>query len=409
MRWCVLGLSLLTACGWVGQTPEGSEERPRDIVEQRLPPAREEEVPGPPTASVAAYPDHLVQGGEPFSVARPASIEEAIEVMRTAAEARRPIRIVGRRHSTSGRNLPLDGEVLIETSGLREVRRVAPDAIRAGAGISVHRLDAFLRGHGLALRVRNAGEHGPSVGGYVSTGGFGPGSALHGGLWEQVREVRIVDGTGTLRVLTPKDAQFAYLFGSTGQLGLITDAVLAVDVVDPSKGWAVGSVDVAPPDGDEQPPVQGAAAGAEYLWTLIVPAERQAEAEAGLEALTAGLDTLAWGLRYRFPIAHLTVDAPLVAPVGVDAVVVGVGGVPKAGDPAGRLAQALAADEVIRRWAVREGLRQYLTHELRHGPEVYRAQWGDEIYGRFLAIKDEFDPYHLVNRGVVFAPPEPAR
>src|SRR3546814_8468035 len=51
-------------------------------------------------------------------------------------------------------------------------------------------------------------------------------SELHGGFWEHVLSVTLIDGNGRIREIVETDENFPWLFGSFGQLGVLFEAKL---------------------------------------------------------------------------------------------------------------------------------------------------------------------------------------
>src|SRR3546814_14173787 len=64
-------------------------------------------------------------------------------------------------------------------------------------------------------------------------------SELHGGFWEHVLSVTLIDGNGRIREIVETDENFPWLFGSFGQLGVLFEAKLRL-LVDRSEERRVG-------------------------------------------------------------------------------------------------------------------------------------------------------------------------
>ena len=328
-----------------------------------------------------------------------------LDVQRAVRAARRAgmgVRTRGRGHSMNGHTLATADELLIQTSLMRSVCRASDETVRIGAGVSVVHADRFLARYGLRLRVRNDGPPGPSVGGYISAGGFGGASPTWGGLWSQVQRVELVDGTGEQRTLTPEDEDFAWLFGSVGQLGVIVGAELNVGPTaeDHGRPFPVGTChEVALTDGEQS---EGYAP-IHYWWTLMVPDTRLEAAEAQLAAIRAGYeDRLPWLPLYRYAIPHRGIHAPLVTDVADDVTATGIWVIVELEDLEALQPLIQEVEQAVSELAQREGYRRYLSAELTTGPDAWRANLGEETWSRFRALKARLDPDALFGRGLVF-------
>jgi len=267
-------------------------------------------------------------------------------------------------------------------------------------------LQHLLRSRGFDLPVLNDGYPGPSVGGFLAAGGFGPRSAQHGGYWDNVLEVLLVDGAGRPRRVAADDALFPWLFGAMGQLGVVLEARLAIVPLDATRPapYPAGLSLAAPAlDSPEVPPEYTAAENERLFWfTLFAPDERVLGAIADLAALErrhAG--ALRFQQRYHYPIRHRGRIAPLVYPQAKDITATGAWGWLGDASPQGA-ARLLEFDRDFMEVAhARPWTRRYVQSELASGPETYARCLGAS-YSPFEKLKKELDPRHLLNRGSVF-------
>jgi FAD/FMN-containing dehydrogenase len=349
----------------------------------------------------------------PQAIARPRTGEEVVQAVRAARAAGMPIRVRGRGHSMNSSALASEEELLVDTRGLRRVCRTGDLRVAAGAGISMVKLQLALAERGVVLPVVNGGGPGPSVGGFVSAGGFGKGSAAYGGFWQQVHRVQLVDGRGGLRMIARGDPLFPWLFGSAGQLGVIVGAELAVVPNDRGLAaqWKTGECFTVPEEGDVFPYDSPAPPDVVlYWWTLFVPATDAALAAAELaEIEERSLDPrLTFHEPYRYEMRALGVVPPLLFPYEEDAVALGIWATPTPSSSPKDAEPALRRVEVeVAAYAERRGYRRYLGAELAGGPDAYRANLGQAVWERFREIKAELDPAHLFGRGSVFPAPAP--
>lgn len=168
----------------------------------------------------------LHQGESTYCEVAPRTPQELVAVVRLAVELRLPLRTRGAGHALNGSALPLRGELVISTRELDQIVAGPGETIRAGAGSVLWTVDAAARARGRAIPVLNAGQAGPTAGGFIAAGGFGAGSAAAGGFWENVVQVAVVDGRGALARVTRDSPLFPWLFGAMGQLGIVVEATL---------------------------------------------------------------------------------------------------------------------------------------------------------------------------------------
>jgi FAD/FMN-containing dehydrogenase len=335
----------------------------------------------------------------------PTSVLDVQSAVRQARRGGMAIRVRGRGHSTNGGSVAREGELSIVTTRMRRVCRTSDESVTVDAGVAVVHVDRFLAPYGLRLRVSNDGPAGPSVGGYISAGGFGSLSPEYGGLWSQVRSVTIVDGTGAQRVLTPSDDAFRWLFGSVGQLGVIIAAEMNVVVVprQDAPSFPVGRCESIPYSRAEE---QEGQTPVHSWWTLMVEPGRFEEARSALaEIQERHASGLHWVEPYRYSILHREIRAPLVTPVSGDVVACGIWIASSIDEHRAARAQIDQIEAEVEAMARAHGFRRYLSAERSVGPAVWRANLGEEIYDRFRLVKASFDPDHLFGRGVVFDPP----
>jgi hypothetical protein len=255
--------------------------------------------------------------------------------------------------------------------------------------------------------VLNDGYPGPTVGGYIAAGGFGPESKLHGGFWNNVIALKFVDGTGRLREVSASEPLFPWLFGSMGQLGIFAEATLAIVPFESAARYPRGRSMPAPKLAEQHVPLQFATKGDERLFwfTLFAPAEQLVDAQRELLALEARhAGALRFAERYCYPIRHRGLPAPLVYPQPRPFAATGAWGWLGDASPAS-VARLLDFDRDFMALAMSSpDYRRYIQSELPAEPEVYRQCFGEEVYRAFQRLKSQLDPKGLLNRGSVFPP-----
>lgn len=332
-------------------------------------------------------------------------------IVQTAYAQSVPLRVRAQGHSLNGASLPRPGELLLSTRNLRHVRFERPGSVTAGGGVVLWILQYLLRRHGFDLPVLNDGYPGPTVGGYLAAGGFGPRSAAFGGFWDNVLEVTLLDGCGELQRVAAGDARFPWLFGAMGQLGIVLEARLAIMPLESTaaapypEGRALVAPQLAPP---RIPPEYATQADESLFWfTLFVPDERLDEAHGALTALERRhTRALRFQERYRYPIAlRGGWLPPLLYPRARPITATGAWGWLTDRSPEGTQ-RLLEFDAEFMALAHGEPeYRRYVQSELAGGPQVYGQCFGAQTYGELHRLKGELDPRHLLNRGSVFAAP----
>lgn len=352
-----------------------------------------------------------LRSGEPgYWEVAPRNAGTAQRIVQTAFEHGVALRVRAQGHSLNGASLPRGGELLLSTRNLRHVRFEQSGTVTAGGGIVLWILQYLLRRHGFDLPVLNDGYPGPTVGGYLAAGGFGPRSAAHGGFWDNVLEVTLLDGRGEVQRVAADDPRFPWLFGAMGQLGIVLEAKLGIvplqaDAPPPyPEGRALVAPQLAPP---RIPPEYATQADESLFWfTLFVPDARLEEAHRALTALERRhTQALRFQERYRYPIRLRRWLPPLLYPEARPITATGAWGWLTDGSPAGR-ERLLEFDRDFMALALAEpAYRRYLQSELPGGPEVYEPCFGAQTYATLRRLKGELDPRGLLNRGSVFPAP----
>ncbi|MEQ8231314.1 MAG: tryptophan 7-halogenase [Gammaproteobacteria bacterium] len=360
----------------------------------------------------------------PYLQACPDGVAGALALVAAARERGIALRVRGSGHTFSGASLPRAGEVLVRTNGLDHYHFDAPDRLVAGAGAMVWDIRDLARDHGYDLPVWNGGWAGPTLGGYICAGGFGKSGLSEdaGGLWENVHAVTLVDGHGALRRIARDDPLFPWLFGCSGQLGLLVEAELRLvphAAAQRPRHYPLGARGRIPRRQEDDPRINDAAPAPDddkrlFWFTLLVSPEEETSAWDGLlELVRSHRDVLVpdggWAgpqldgvpIGYRYVIRYKAFNPPLVYPRAETFLCIGVMSLLASGDPASdatirdieRDFVALARDS---------RLRLYLQAENITGQVDQRAYYGRATWEAFLRHKRAVDPLALFNRDVVF-------
>ena len=175
-------------------------------------------------------------------IVRPDTVNELQNIIEKADTNKKKIRVRGGGHSCSGISVPKKGEILMDMNKMNSFHFDQVDTITVGSGVLLTDLKRFLDGHGFEMPIHPSGvdmldKTSPTVGGFVCAGGISPDSKMHGGFWDNVLEITLVDGYGKKHVYNPNNEMFPWLFGSYGQLGVIALVKLKIVHLDTTKDF----------------------------------------------------------------------------------------------------------------------------------------------------------------------------
>jgi FAD/FMN-containing dehydrogenase len=174
---------------------------------------------------------YAVDGLVPSAIVRPASAEEAAEVVRFAVEDKLAVVALGSR-SKSEIGVPLEQyKIAIDTTALRGIAHFDPGDLTLGveAGMPLRELEAYLRERKQFLPLAVPCFESTTVGGTIATGIDSVLRMQYGSVRDFLIGAEFVDGTGQLcksggqvvKNVTGYDLH-KLLIGSLGTLGVIT-------------------------------------------------------------------------------------------------------------------------------------------------------------------------------------------
>lgn len=338
----------------------------------------------------------------------PKTKEEVAKIVAIAYKNNILIRTQGNAHSQNASALPKNSEILIHTSMLNRVQFKKLGTVNVGSGVPIFllylTLDFYEYG---SIPIYNAGDIGPSIGGFISAGGIGKQSRVFGGFWENVLEITVVTGYGKILHISKNDPLFPWMFGSMGQFGIITDATLKLYPLDSTKEESMKNY----PLGFETNLLSREFSGARfakrprrmpmYWFNLFVKPNQVPEAEEALKQLQKKYSSLlAFAPFYYWPVKHYSIVPPLVYPNAEDFVTVGISGFPTTKEFNNELLLQLEKD--FADLCSKNHYKRYIQTELSNTPTTYQKYFGNDIYEHFKKLKLEQDPKHLFNHGDVF-------
>lgn len=165
----------------------------------------------------------------PAAVVLAKSAEAVSAVVRFASSEGITVIPRGSGSSPFGGSVPVSGGIVIDVSGMDRILSIDVQAERATVegGARWADLDHELEKHGLCLNTSPSSKF-STVAGWVSTGGMGLNSLSKGHLSSSVLSVDVVTPDGLKRTVLSGDPMFPAIFGSEGQLGVITAVTLGV-------------------------------------------------------------------------------------------------------------------------------------------------------------------------------------
>lgn len=153
--------------------------------------------------------------------------DEADVIATAAACARFRIPLTVRAGATGnyGQCMPLEGGVILDVTGLKNVLWARPGVVRCQAGANMLALDQELRPTGYELRMHPSTKRTATIGGFVAGGSGGVGSVAYGGLREpaNILAARVVTVEETPRVIELRADAAQKVNRAYGTTGVITE------------------------------------------------------------------------------------------------------------------------------------------------------------------------------------------
>lgn len=164
----------------------------------------------------------------PGAVVRAGSVDDVVAALRWASANGAPLVARGTGHAMNGQAQVVDG-VVLDLTTLSGVHAVEPDRAVVAAGTLWSTLLAATLPRGLAPPVLTDYPH-TTVGGTLSTGGFGGMSHRHGAQTDNVLELDVVTPDGSIVTCSPtrETALFDSVRAGLGRHGVIVRATVAL-------------------------------------------------------------------------------------------------------------------------------------------------------------------------------------
>jgi len=163
----------------------------------------------------------------PDFVVQPKNVEEIKKVLAFANEHRIPVVTRGAASWGFGGVIPARAGIVIDLSPFRNILSLdrAGKTVAVEAGARWSDIDILARKEGLCLMTYPSSKF-STVGGWISTGGYGINSFRYGHLSRQIASITVVTGGGEVKKLSPEDKEFGYFVSTEGQFGIVAEATL---------------------------------------------------------------------------------------------------------------------------------------------------------------------------------------
>lgn len=188
----------------------------------------------------------------PDLVVLPETTLEVQKVVKLASRHKIPLLPKGGGSNRTGMLLPIHGGIVVDTIKMNKVVEVSvPNLyVTVQPGITLKELEEHLEEHGLALNQEQGSFKVATVGGSISTAGFGRKHQKYGAISDRVMSLEVVlaDGsilrTGPKVLYTSTGYRLNQLFiGAEGTLGIIVEATLRVEPLPEARDLVMGFFD----------------------------------------------------------------------------------------------------------------------------------------------------------------------
>ena len=150
-------------------------------------------------------------------VVQPSSVEQLQELVRSAPPCSLIARGLGRSYGDAAQLK--DGTVIELPAFDRIVLDPASGTVTAGAGVSLDQILRLIVPAGFFLPV-TPGTRNVTVGGAIAADVHGKNHHVDGSFGNHLQRLSLVDGTGTLRELTPDGGEASFFWATVGGMGL---------------------------------------------------------------------------------------------------------------------------------------------------------------------------------------------
>jgi len=181
-------------------------------------------------ASIPGIFKDIVQKNLPDIILRPESAQEISRIIKLAYSKGIPVTVRGAGSSALGGIIPIRGGIVLDLTKMNHILEVSAKnkLVRVQTGTVWEKLDKLLAKNDLAVFTYPTSAPSSTVGGWISTGGYGVGSLKYGHIKEHINCLEVVLPTGEIKKLEAgRDENLIEAFiGTEGQFGIITEIEL---------------------------------------------------------------------------------------------------------------------------------------------------------------------------------------
>jgi FAD/FMN-containing dehydrogenase/NAD-dependent dihydropyrimidine dehydrogenase PreA subunit len=163
----------------------------------------------------------------PDFVVQPKSVDEIKKVLAYANDQKIPVVPRGAASWGFGGVIPTSAGIVIDLSPFRNILAIdtAQKTVTVEAGARWSDIDIMAKRAGLCLMTYPSSKF-STVGGWISTGGYGINSFRYGHLSKQIVSMTVVTGAGEVKKLSPADPDFSYFVSTEGEFGIVVEVTL---------------------------------------------------------------------------------------------------------------------------------------------------------------------------------------
>lgn len=163
----------------------------------------------------------------PDIVVQPKNIDEIQRVLSVASTYQIPVIPRGSASWGLGGAIPTNGGIVVDLSPLRRILSMdtVNNTVTVEAGARWNEIDIAARKKGLCLMTYPSSMF-STVGGWISTGGYGINNFKYGHISQQVLSIKAVTANGSIKQLSQEEPEFKYFFSTEGIFGIITEVTL---------------------------------------------------------------------------------------------------------------------------------------------------------------------------------------
>ncbi len=163
----------------------------------------------------------------PDIIVQPRTIEEIKLVLKVANELKIPVTPRGAGSWSLGGTIPTNAGIVVDLSPFRKILKIdnVEKTATVEAGARWSDIDIKAKKQGLCLMTYPSSKF-STVGGWISTGGYGINSYKYGHLSKQIVSMTVLTGMGEEKKLRPSDNDFQYFVSTEGEFGIIVEVTL---------------------------------------------------------------------------------------------------------------------------------------------------------------------------------------